>query len=152
MAPLKEGAKAPAFKAKNIEGKFRTMQDFAGKPLVLYFYPKDFTPGCTKEACSLRDGYKKLEKKGVQVVGVSPNDEVSHKKFIDKYKLPFELLADPDHKVAKTFGVWVEKSMFGKKYMGILRTTFIIDKNKIIKKIITKVDTANHADQVLESL
>ena len=134
MAELKIGNNAPGFK---------------GKTLALYFYPKDNTPGCTKEACSLRDGYKKLKKAGVEVVGVSPDTEQSHKKFTTKYKLPFKLIADPDKILAKKYGVWGKKKFLGKEFFGIKRTTFIIKKGKI-KHIIRTVDTANHAEQILK--
>ena len=134
MAELKIGDNAPGFK---------------GKTLALYFYPKDNTPGCTKEACSLRDGHKKLKKAGIEVVGVSPDSEQSHKKFTEKYKVPFKLIADPDKILAKKYGVLGEKTMFGKSFFGIKRTTFIIEKGKI-KHIIKTVDTNDHANQILK--
>ena len=120
--------------------------------MVLYFYPKDDTPGCTKEACSIRDSYAKLGKQGVIVYGISPDDVESHQKFAAKYKLPFPLLSDPDHKVAEQFGVWVEKNMYGKKSMGIARTTFVIGEDGKVAEAITKVDTEAHAEQLLEVL
>lgn len=141
---------APNFVANNQDGKTVQLSDFKGKKLVLYFYPKDDTPGCTAEACSLRDNYNLLLKQGYAVVGVSPDDEKKHRKFIDKYELPFDLLADTDHKIAEDYGVWVEKSMYGRKYMGIARTTFIINESGIISEIIDKVDTKAHANQILE--
>lgn len=147
---LKEGDKAPAFSANNQKGEKVSLADYKGKKLVLYFYPKDDTPGCTKEACSLRDNYNALLKQGYAILGVSPDNEKKHQKFIDKYELPFDLLADTDQAVANAFGVWVEKSMYGRKYMGIARTTFIIDEKGVISEIIAKVDTAEHAKQILK--
>jgi len=145
-----EGDKAPAFSANNQKGETISLANYAGKKLVLYFYPKDDTPGCTKEACSLRDNYKALLKQGYEILGVSPDNEKKHQKFIDKYELPFDLLADTDQAVANAYGVWVEKSMYGRKYMGIARTTFIIDEKGVISEIIKKVDTAAHAEQILK--
>lgn len=117
---------------------------------MLYFYPKDDTPGCTAEACSLRDNYDALLAQGYAIVGVSPDDEKKHTKFITKYNLPFDLLADTDNTIALAYGVWVEKSMYGRKYMGIARTTFVINENGILEEIIEKVDTKNHAQQLLK--
>jgi peroxiredoxin Q/BCP len=148
---LKPGDKAPAISAPDQNGNIRTLKDFEGKKLVLYFYPKDDTPGCTAEACSLRDNYNELLNQGYAVVGVSPDNEKKHQKFIAKYELPFDLLADTDNKIATDYGVWVEKSMYGRKYMGIARTTFVIDENGNIAEIIDKVDTAKHAGQILGS-
>lgn len=148
---LKPGDKAPAISAPDQNGSIRTLKDFEGKKLVLYFYPKDDTPGCTAEACSLRDNYNELLNQGYAVVGVSPDNEKKHQKFIAKYELPFDLLADTDNKIATDYGVWVEKSMYGRKYMGIARTTFVIDENGNIAEIIDKVDTAKHAGQILGS-
>jgi len=147
---LNEGDKAPAFSANNQKGETISLANYAGKKLVLYFYPKDDTPGCTKEACSLRDNYKALLKQGYEILGVSPDNEKKHQKFIDKYELPFDLLADTDQTVANAYGVWVEKNMYGRKYMGIARTTFIIDEKGVISEIIKKVDTAAHAEQILK--
>lgn len=147
---LNEGDKAPAFSANNQKGEQVSLADYKGKKLVLYFYPKDDTPGCTKEACSLRDNYNVLLKQGYEILGVSPDNEKKHQKFIDKYELPFDLLADTDQAVANAYGVWVEKSMYGRKYMGIARTTFIIDEKGVISEIIKKVDTAEHAKQILK--
>ncbi len=152
MAELSEGQKAPDFTAKDQNGKKVSLSDFAGKELILYFYPKDDTPGCTAEACSFRDNYQSLLDSGFEVIGVSTDDEKSHQKFITKYNLPFPLIADTDRNIVESYGVWVEKNMYGKKYMGIARNTFIIDKNGIIKKIIRKVDTANSSGQIIESL
>jgi peroxiredoxin Q/BCP len=148
---LKTGDKAPAFSAPNQDGKTISVGDYSGKKLVLYFYPKDDTPGCTAEACSLRDNYSELLKQGYAIVGVSPDNEKKHQKFIAKYELPFDLLADTDNKIATDYGVWVEKSMYGRKYMGIARTTFVIDEKGHISEIIDKVDTARHANQILGS-
>lgn len=147
---LKAGDKAPNFKANNQDGTELTLDSFAGKKLVLYFYPKDDTPGCTAEACSLRDNYDALLKQGYAIVGVSPDNEKKHQKFIAKYELPFDLLADTDNAIALAYGVWVEKSMYGRKYMGIARTTFVIDEAGVISEVIEKVDTAKHASQILQ--
>jgi peroxiredoxin Q/BCP len=150
MAELKEGIKAPAFSGIDQNGKEVKLSDFAGKKLVLYFYPKDNTPGCTAEACSLRDNYDAFLKKGFAVVGVSPDSEKSHKNFAGKYTLPFPLIADTSMKILNDYGVWGEKKMYGKSYMGVIRTTFIIDGKGIIEKIITKVNTAQHAEQLFD--
>ncbi len=144
------GKPAPAFTANNQHGNTVSLADFSGKKLVLYFYPKDDTPGCTAEACSLRDNYDALISQGYAIVGVSPDDEKKHTKFITKYNLPFDLLADTDNAIALAYGVWVEKSMYGRKYMGIARTTFVINENGILEEIIEKVDTKNHAQQLLK--
>ncbi len=146
---LKEGDKAPEFTAKNQNGEEVKLSDFAGKRVVLYFYPKDDTPGCTKEACSLRDSYDVFEEKGIKVLGVSIDSEASHQKFISKYSLPFDLLADTDKSLVQQYGVWGEKSMYGKKYMGINRMTFLIDGDGKIAKIFSKVKVAEHASEVL---
>ncbi|MDR6785447.1 peroxiredoxin Q/BCP [Pedobacter africanus] len=150
MSELKEGQKAPDFKVKDQHGNTISLDQFAGKKVVLYFYPKDDTPGCTAEACDFRDNYQGLTDKGYVVLGVSVDDEKSHKKFADKHNLPFTLLADTDKKIVEAYGVWGEKNMYGKKYMGTNRTTFVIDENGIIAHIITKVDTKNSTAQVLE--
>ena len=151
MALLAEGSKAPAFKGINEKGETIKLSDFKDQKLVLYFYPKDSTPGCTAEACDLRDNYNTLIKQGYAVVGVSPDSPKSHTKFIEKYELPFSLIADEDHSIADAFGAWGEKSMYGKKYMGILRSTFIINEKGIIERVIEKVNTKAHAKQVLEN-
>lgn len=143
------GSKAPEFTTTDQDGNTIKLSQFKGKKVVLYFYPKDMTPGCTLESCSLRDNYKALQKAGFEVLGISSDDEKSHRKFIEKEKLPFRLLADTDKSVHHLFGTWVEKSMYGRKYMGTARTTFIIDEKGIIQEIIEKVDTANHAGQIL---
>jgi len=152
MSKLKEGGKAPAFKAKDQDGNIVSLADFKGKNLVLYFYPQDDTPTCTKEACNYRDNYQSLLNEGFSVVGVSFDTEKSHRKFIKKYSLPFPLLADPDRKIIEGYGVWAEKTLFGRTYMGTLRTTFIIDKKGIIKHIIEKVDSGHASQQVLDLL
>ena len=146
---LKEGNKAPDFTAIDQDGREVKLDDFAGKRVVLYFYPKDDTPGCTKEACSFRDADDVFNSKGIKVLGVSTDDEKSHQKFISKFQLPFDLLADIDKKIVNDYGVWGEKSMYGKKYMGTNRKTFLIDGDGTIVKIFEKVDVANHADEVL---
>jgi peroxiredoxin Q/BCP len=146
---LTVGTKAPDFKVNDQDGKPVSLSGLKGKKVVLYFYPKDMTPGCTLEACSLRDNYKALQKAGYEVFGISSDDEKSHRKFIEKEKLPFRLLADTDKAVHEKYGTWVEKSMYGRKYMGTARVTYIIDENGIISEVIEKVDTKNHADQIL---
>ncbi len=151
-AILKEGDKAPNFSAKDQNGKTVTLTDFLDKKLILYFYPKDDTPGCTAEACSFRDNYQSLLQQGYNVVGVSTDDEKSHKKFESKHTLPFPLIADTEKAIVESYGLWVEKNMYGKKYMGTARTTFIIDQTGIIQKIIEKVDTKNSSQQVLDLL
>lgn len=152
MSEIKVGEKAPIFEGKDQNGNAISLHQFTGKKLVLYFYPKDSTPGCTTEACDFRDNYQSLLAKGIDVVGVSIDDEKSHQKFITKHELPFTLLADTDHKIVQAYGVWGEKNMYGKKYMGTLRTTFIIDENGTIAHIIKKVDTKNASAQVLALL
>lgn len=147
---LQIGSPAPDFSANNQKGETLSIGHFTGKKLVLYFYPKDDTPGCTAEACSLRDNYQDLIAKGYAILGVSPDTEVKHQKFIDKYNLPFDLLADTDNAVALAYGVWVEKSMYGRNYMGIARTTFVIDEQGNLAEIIEKVDTKNHATQIIK--
>ena len=147
---LQIGSSAPDFSANNQKGETLSIRHFTGKKLVLYFYPKDDTPGCTAEACSLRDNYQDLIAQGYSILGVSPDTEAKHQKFIDKYNLPFDLLADTDNAVALAYGVWVEKSMYGRKYMGIARTTFVIDEQGNLAEIIEKVDTKNHATQIIK--
>jgi len=149
MSLLQEGAKAPAFTSKDQDGNTVSLSDFKGKKVVLYFYPKDSTPGCTAEACDFRDNYQGLKAKGIEVLGVSIDDEKSHRKFIEKHSLPFTLLADTDKAIVEAYGVWGEKSMYGKKYMGTNRTTFIIDEDGNIAHIISKVDTKAPTAQVL---
>jgi len=147
---LNIGSPAPSFSANNQNGETLTLSNFTGRKLVLYFYPKDDTPGCTAEACSLRDNYQDLISQGYAILGVSPDTEAKHQKFIAKYNLPFDLLADIDNTVALAYGVWVEKSMYGRKYMGIARTTFVIDEQGNLTEIIEKVDTKNHATQIIK--
>jgi len=147
---LNIGSPAPNFSANNQNGETLTLSNFTGRKLVLYFYPKDDTPGCTAEACSLRDNYQDLISQGYAILGVSPDTEAKHQKFIAKYNLPFDLLADIDNTVALAYGVWVEKSMYGRKYMGIARTTFVIDEQGNLAEIIEKVDTKNHATQIIK--
>ena len=150
MITLKEGDKAPAFTAKDQNGKEVSLADYKGKNVILYFYPKDDTPGCTAESCDFRDNYQSLLSKGFEVIGVSTDDEKSHKKFETKYSLPFTLIADNELKIVEAYGVWVEKNMYGKKYMGTARTTFIIDAEGVITHVISKVDTKNSSQQVLD--
>lgn len=152
MANLKDGDKAPLFSGKDQNGNMISLVDYKGKTVVLYFYPKDDTPGCTAEACNLRDNHTDLLSKGIIVIGVSKDNEKSHQKFINKYSLPFSLLADTDLVIQEQYGVWVEKSMYGKKYMGTARVTFVIGSDGIIKKVIDKVDTKDHTKQVLEAI
>jgi peroxiredoxin Q/BCP len=150
MTELKEGMKAPDFKGMDQDGKEVKLSDFAGKKLVLYFYPKDNTPGCTAEACNLRDYYNELLEKGFAVAGVSADSETSHKGFAKKYSLPFPLIADTSKKIMDDYGVWKQKSLYGKTFMGVIRTTFIIDEQGIIEKIIKKVETNEHTGQIFK--
>jgi len=148
---LQVGDKAPAILGVNQDGKEIKLADFAGKKVVLYFYPKDNTPGCTAQACSLRNGYDDLRKAGYEVIGVSADSETSHQKFITKQNLPFNLIADTEKKLSESFGTWGEKSLYGKKYMGMFRTTFILDEAGTITRIILpkEVNTKNHASQIV---
>jgi len=146
------GDRAPQFTLQDTQGRKVKLADLKGKRVVLYFYPKDLTPGCTKEACGFRDDLPRFEKKDVAVLGVSADDVKSHQKFTEKYDLNFPLLADPDHKVAEMYGVWQEKNMYGRKSWGIKRTTFIIDENGKIACVFGKVDTSSHSQDVLEAL
>jgi|SRR5690606_389371 len=148
---LKAGDKVPSITVPDQDGNPVSLTKLKGQRIVLYFYPKDQTPGCTAEACNLRDNYKALLKQGYQVFGVSTDSEKSHKKFIEKEKLPFPLLADTDRKLHEAFGTWVEKSMYGRKYMGTARVTFIINEKGIIEEVIEKVNTKDHASQILKS-
>ncbi|AKD56581.1 thioredoxin-dependent thiol peroxidase [Spirosoma radiotolerans] len=143
------GDLAPDFTSTDQNGQPIKLSDYRGKKVVLYFYPKDNTPGCTAQACSLRDSYADLRAAGYEVLGVSIDDQKSHQKFISKFELPFTLIADTDRKVAEAYDVWKEKSMYGRTYMGTVRTTFLIDENGVITDIINKVDTKNHAEQIL---
>ena len=150
MEELKEGGAAPSFTANDQNGKPVSLTDFRGKDVILYFYPKDDTPGCTAESCDFRDNYQYLASQGFEVIGVSVDDEKSHQKFVNKYQLPFTLLADTDKQIVNNYGVWGEKNLYGKKYMGTFRKTFVIDKEGNIRKIIDKVDTKNSSQQVLD--
>jgi len=149
MAMLKVGDKAPNFKGIIETGEIVSLSDFKGKKLVLYFYPKDMTPGCTNQACNLRDEYGDLKKAGFEILGVSPDPAERHQRFIDKYTLPFHLIADTEKEIAQAYGVWGLKKFMGREYMGIMRTTFVIEKG-IIVKIIAKVKTKAHAEQILD--
>ncbi len=152
MSKLTVGKKAPKFKGVDQDGNKIQLSDFEGQTLAIYFYPKDNTPGCTAQACDIRDNYKALSKKKIAIIGVSCDDEKSHLKFIQKSELPFPLIADTDQKIVNQFGVWVEKSMYGRNYMGIARTTFIIDPKGVISHVIEKVDTKNHSAQIIAAL
>ena len=144
-----EKSKAPAFKGKDQNGKTVSLADFKGKKLVLYFYPEDDTPTCTIQACNLRDNYGLLKHNGFEVVGVSPDEEKKHKKFENKYELPFTLIADPTHKIINQYGVWGEKQLYGRKYMGLQRTTFLVDEKGMIRKIFLKPKSKEHAAEIL---
>jgi len=149
---LKIGDKAPDFKLKSDVGETINLKDYKGKKVILYFYPKDMTSGCTKEACDFRDNIKKFEKKNAVVIGVSADNTASHQKFKDKYDLPFTLLSDETKKMLTDYGVWQEKSMYGRKYMGIARTTFVIDEKGKIEKVFEKVKVDGHIDEILAGL
>ena len=150
MITLKKGDTAPEFSAINQDGKMINLTDYKGKKVVLYFYPKDNTPGCTTQSCNLRDNYTLLQKQGYEIFGISQDSEKSHQKFIEKQALPFDLISDADHKVHHLYGTWELKKYMGKEYMGTLRTTFVIDEKGQISDVIEKVKTDNHAAQVLE--
>jgi thioredoxin-dependent peroxiredoxin len=152
MSLPSEGSKAPDFDLPASNGGNMALKDLKGKNVVVYFYPKDDTPGCTVEACGLRDSYKEIEKLGAVILGVSPDSVTSHGKFISKFQLPFTLLADEDKKMCRDYGVWVEKSMYGKKYMGVARTTFIIDKKGAIAKVFEKVKPEGHDQAIIAAL
>lgn len=149
---LKIGDRAPEIRAKNQHGVPFSLQNFIGKKVVIYFYPKDNTPGCTAQSCNLRDNYTALQKQGFEVIGISADNERSHLKFIKKYNLPFTLIADSDKLVINDYGIYGQKKFWGKTYMGIIRTTFIIDEMGIIEEIITDVDTKNHTNQITETI
>ena len=150
MSQLKVGMKAPLFEGIDQNGNLIKSVNYSGKKVILYFYPKDNTPGCTAEACNLRDNEASLIKKGFMVIGVSADTEKSHKNFSDKYSLPFPLIADTSKKILNDYGVWGEKKLYGKTYMGVLRTTFVIDEKGIIEKIIEKVNTSDHTEQIFK--
>jgi peroxiredoxin Q/BCP len=150
MIHLKEGSKAPLFEGIDQNGNEIKLIDYIGKKLVLFFYPKDDTEACTKEACNIRDNYKLLLNKGFGVIGVSPDNEKSHKSFAEKYSLPFPLIADPSKKIITDYKVWGEKSLYGRTFMGVLRTTFIINEKGAIERIIPKVNTAKHTEQIFK--
>jgi len=149
---LKENDTAPEFSLQDQDGKYTRLMDFIGQPLVLYFYPKDDTPGCTTEACNFRDDYSEFVENGIQIVGISPDSVKSHQKFQSKYELPFNLLSDPDHKVAEQYGAWGIKKMYGREYEGILRTTFLIDKKGKIAKVFEGVKPADHSKEVIKEV
>jgi peroxiredoxin Q/BCP len=151
MITLKEGDKAPAFSGKDQNGKKVSLADYKGKKVVLYFYPEDDTPTCTVQACNLRDNYGLLKKNGFEVLGVSPNDEKSHKKFETKFNLPFTLIADADRAIIDKYGVWGEKQMFGNKFMGVHRTTFVIDEKGVIRKIFLRPKNKQHAEEIVKA-
>lgn len=150
MMSLSVGDQAPDFEAKIQDGTTIKLSDYQGKKVVLYFYPKDNTPGCTAQSCNLRDNYETLQKQGYVVLGVSTDSEKSHVKFIDKFELPFDLIADPDKVVHDLYGTWAEKQMYGRKYMGTVRTTFVIDEQGAIAEIIGKVKTKEHTAQIIK--
>jgi peroxiredoxin Q/BCP len=151
MTSLHEGEKAPAFISKDQDGKKIALGDFKGKKIVLYFYPEDNTPTCTVQACNLRDNYSLLKKNGFTVLGVSPDDEKAHKKFEAKFDLPFTLVTDPDHKIIDKYGVWGEKLLYGRRYMGLHRTTFLIDEKGVIRKIFLKPKSKQHAEEIIKA-
>ncbi len=151
MTHLQKGDTAPTFKAKDQDGKDISLSDYKGSKVALYFYPKDMTPGCTNQACNLRDNFAGLEKEGVVILGVSPDDETRHQKFIAKHELPFPLIADTDHEVIKAYGVWGPKKFMGKEYDGLHRTTFLINEEGKIHEVIKKPKTKAHAEEILES-
>lgn len=149
MTTLEVGAKAPAFEINNQHGEAVTLESLKGEKVVLYFYPKDNTPGCTAQACNLRDNYQALLAEGYTILGISPDSEKKHQNFIKKFELPFDLLADVDKKMVEAFGVWGEKKMYGRSYMGVYRTTFVLDENGVITEVINKVKTKDHSAQLI---
>lgn len=150
--PLTAGTPAPDFEAVDQEGRTVRLSDFRGQYVALYFYPKDDTPGCTRQACSLRDGYARLQEAGVVVLGVSGDDVASHSRFAEKYALPFPLLADPEHAILEAYGVWGERNLYGRKFMGIKRTTFLIDPDGVIRHVFKRPRVDEHADEILARL
>ena len=151
MTHLQEGDKAPAFTGKDQNGEKVSLADCKGKKLVLYFYPEDGTPTCTVQACNLRDNYALLKKEGFTILGISPDDEKKHKKFETKFNLPFTLIADPEHTIIDKYGVWGEKQLYGRKYMGLLRTTFLVDEKGVIRKIFGKPKSKMHAEEIVNA-
>ncbi len=152
MTTLKAGDKAPNFTSVNENGETISLSDFLGKKVILFFYPKDDSPGCTKEACSLRDNYRKLTKAGYTILGVSPDKYTKHKKFIDKYEFQYSLVADPEKEIINSYGLWGPKKFMGREVIGVYRTTFLIDEKGLIEHVFTKVKTKDHADQILEQI
>jgi len=151
MIQLKEGDKAPAFTGKDQNGNKVSLSDYKGHKLILYFYPEDDTPTCTIQACNLRDNYALLKRQGLSILGISPDDEKKHKKFETKYDLPFVLVADPEHKIIDSYGVWGEKLLYGRRYMGLHRTTFLIDEKGVIRKIFLKPKSKQHAEEIVKA-
>jgi peroxiredoxin Q/BCP len=151
MITLKENDKAPAFKGTDQDGKEVSLKDYKGKKLVIFFYPEDDTPTCTVQACNLRDNYALLKKEGFEVLGISPSNEKDHKKFEQKFGLPYRLLADPKHKIIDKYGVWDEKQLYGRKYMGLLRTTFVLDEKGLIRKIFLRPKNKAHAEEIIKA-
>ena len=151
MSTIKEGLKAPAFNGLDQDGKSISSSDFKGKKLVLYFYPEDMTETCTVQACNLRDNFSLLKKNGIHIIGISPDPVKKHKKFEEKYDLPFTLIADEKHAIIDKYGVWGDKILFGREYMGLLRTTFLIDEKGVIRKIIRRPKSKMHAEEILEA-
>jgi thioredoxin-dependent peroxiredoxin len=147
---LTEGQKAPAFSGKDQNGNKVSLADFKGKKLVIFFYPEDDTPTCTEQACNLRDNYSLLKKNGFEVVGISPDDVQKHARYQEKFDLPFTLVADPDHKIIDKYEVWGEKNMYGRKYMGLFRTTYIVDEKGQIIKVFKKPRVRQHAEEIIE--
>lgn len=150
MTHLKVGDQAPDFTSINEDGNPVSLSDYKGKKVILFFYPKDDSPGCTKEACSIRDDYRSIQKAGYEVLGISPDKATKHRKFIDKYEFQYSLVADPDKKIIESFGLWGPKKFMGREVIGVHRTTFLIDTDGVIEEIITKVKTKDHAKQILE--
>jgi thioredoxin-dependent peroxiredoxin len=146
---LETGQKAPSFKGKNQMGEAVSLKDYLGKKLAIFFYPEDDTPTCTEQACNLRDNYALLKKEGIEVVGISPDDVKSHEQFIGKFELPYTLVADPQKKIIEAYGVWGEKNMYGRKYMGLIRTTFLVDEKGVIKHIFKKPRVRQHAEEII---
>ncbi|RYD69054.1 MAG: thioredoxin-dependent thiol peroxidase, partial [Sphingobacteriales bacterium] len=151
MAILTEGTKAPAFKAKDQNGNSISLADYKGKKLVVFFYPEDDTPTCTIQACNIRDNYALLKKNNINIIGISPDEEAKHKKFEAKFNLPFTMLADPSHKIIDKYGVWGEKQLYGRKYMGLYRTTFLIDEKGTIRKVFLRPKNKAHAEEIIKA-